>query len=138
MRIHFVLWAMLAAVSFGCGSDSDDECGRSAPPGFPRGHQDLPPTDPEGNPWPTYSEASAELSDCTGDEGYRRFRGTCSDGKPFLSREGGFTGDTRYYDGQTGELVGTLYDTDYIHPCIDRGVGDSSCERTSAEELVCP
>jgi len=125
------------ALSLSCG-DSEDECDSILPPGAPRGHQDLPSTDDEGNPWPTYSEATADLEDCTRDEGYRRFRGTCSDGKRFLSRDGGYTGNTRYYGGEGEALVGFDSFSDVILECVDPSVGDSRCERTSIEEILCP
>ena len=118
---------MLALLALGCGGDSADEC-----PDAPA----LPATDDDGNPWPTYSDASAELAACTSDQGYSRFRGTCSDGKRFLQRNGGFTGDTRFYDGET--LVGMDSFSDIIFPCDELGVGDWSCERTSTEAVACP
>jgi hypothetical protein len=65
---------------------------------YPR---ELEPEDPMGRPWPTYSEALAGLTPC---DLIAVSRGTCSDGKQFLERNGGYTVQTRYYDGE--RLVG--------------------------------
>lgn len=73
----------------------------------------LPPTRRDGAPWPSYSEALAEMMTCppagTPPSGLLA-RGECADGKQFLTVAGGFAGETRFY--WHGALVGFTYDTD--------------------------
>jgi len=124
---------LLLVLAFGCGGDSDNECEKLYEPWelYP---QDLEPTDPMGRPWPTYSEALAAMTPC---DLIPVFQGTCSDGKRFLQRNGGYTGETRYYDGE--RLVGITSYSDIIIECIDpqHPVGDVQCTKVVVEEVAC-
>jgi hypothetical protein len=115
---------MLLALALGCGGDSSD-CDHP-----------LAATDDDGNPWPAYSLAAAQLADCTQLEGYYdRRSGSCSDGKRFLAKGTGFVGDTSYFDGET--LVGRIPWSDVIR-CDSWRYGDTSCEEVDVEEIRCP
>jgi hypothetical protein len=124
---------LLLAVALGCGGDSRDECDELYEPWelYP---QELEPKDPMGRPWPTYSDALAGLTPC---DLISISRGTCSDGKRFLETNGGYTGQTRYYDGE--RLVGMTSFSDVIIECIDprHPIGDVRCTKVVVEEVVC-
>jgi len=100
----------------------------------------LPPTDAEGQAWPSYSAALDQLrSEC--DAPGRTYllyapAGHCTDGKTFIARSGGFTGDMRYFEGET--LVGAVYWGDVITPeCVPgSSLGDIVCEQVD-EVVLC-
>jgi|SRR5688572_22166186 hypothetical protein len=117
---------LLAVLALGCGDGSwpPEDCD---PP--------LPATDDDGRPWPTYTEANAQLDACENDAFVLR-RGACTDGKTFLEQSGSFTGDTRYFAGEV--LVGVRRYSDVVFACDEYRFGDTSCEETTSEELACP
>lgn len=119
-------WILLFAAALGC-SDGDLPPEDCSPP--------LPSSDDSGNPWPTYTQASAALADCS-EGAFTRRRGTCSDGKAFLERSGGFSGETQYFAGE--ELVGLFRYTDVVFSCEAFMFGDAECDEASVEELSCP
>lgn len=116
---------LLLAVALGCGDSTfpPEDC---APP--------LPPTDDDGDPWPTYTAANAALATCTAD-GYTRRRGSCSDGKAFIEGAGPFTGYTQYFDGEA--LVGLRRYSDVVSYCDEYRFGDVACDESSAEDIDC-
>lgn len=117
---------LLTALLLACG-DGDFPPEDCAPP--------LPPSNDDGDPWPTYAEASASLSSCPTTALVRR-RGTCADGKTFLESASGYDGDTQYFDGET--LVGLRRFTDAGFSCSEYRFGDVECDEASAEEITCP
>lgn len=65
----------------------------------------LPGLQSDGQPWPTFSEAVAEERLCRdGGEWPEFLVGMCADGKHFIAKNGGFGGQTRFFEGET--LVG--------------------------------
>jgi hypothetical protein len=71
----------------------------------------LPATQPDGEPWPTFSQSLREAEAC----GLQSARGlvlrsACADGKQSITRAGSFGGDTRYFRGE--QLVGVVGYTD--------------------------
>ena len=121
---------LLLALSIGCsGSVANEEA--------PICDEPLPPTDSDGTPWPPFSAANSMLADCAQHEGYYfRRRGSCSDGKQFLSKGTGFVGDTYYFEGEA--LVGVSTWTDIISSCEENRGGNATCEEINAEEINCP
>lgn len=111
-------------------------CGDAEPP--PEAcDQPLPPADDDGQPWPTYVVANEAFESCEAtNAALQRRRGSCADGKRFLERGGGYSGDTYYFAGDT--LVGLLRWTDVVISCTDYRFGDVVCEELDAEELSCP
>jgi hypothetical protein len=98
--------------------------------------QPLPAVDDDGGPWPSYTAASAQLSDCAQLEGYySRQRGACTDGKRFLSKGTGFVGDTLYFDGEV--VIGRIPWSDFI-TCDVWRYGETRCEQIDVEEINCP
>ncbi|MEY4549504.1 MAG: hypothetical protein RL685_5699 [Pseudomonadota bacterium] len=80
----------------------------------------LPAQQPNGQPWPTFSEALAEALECPNSEGPEAnvvLRGQCVDGKQFITRnqvqqvQEGFydevAGNTRFF--REGTLVGIFH-----------------------------
>jgi hypothetical protein len=100
----------------------------------------LPPADADEHPWPSLGEALDQLrAECDAPDrmGFLyAASGRCPDGKTFISRSGGFTGDTRYFDGET--LVGAVYWGDVIFPeCVPgSSLGDVVCDGTE-ETVLC-
>jgi hypothetical protein len=116
---------VLLVSALGCSDEFNPDCTHP-----------LPPTDGDGNPWPTYSAAAAQIADCTQFERYySRQRGACSDGKRFISKGGGFVGDTLYFDGEI--VIGTIPWSD-VSVCDATRFGDTRCEQTDVEEIRCP
>jgi hypothetical protein len=116
---------MFLALALGCGGDSSD-CDQS-----------LPAADDDGNPWPTYSAAAEQASDCAQLGGfYLRRRGACSDGKRFIDRGDGFVGGTSYFEGES--LVGRTAWSDIVSECDTWHYGDTSCDEVDVEEMSCP
>lgn len=141
-------YGLLLFLSLGCGGDtapSEEILTLYECVDLPRRDcsEPLPPSDEDGAAWPTYTEATSQLADCsrrpTGC--WQRRRGTCSDGKTFTDWSGGFTGELYYFAGET--LVGVWRWTDVID-CVDgkscqgSGLGDPTCVETAAEDVVCP
>jgi hypothetical protein len=131
---------LLLSASLACGGDSAPEdpglCVTLDPATC---REPLPATDPEGQPWPLYATASAELDAC-GDPGYwSRSGGTCADGKRFLAKGGGFSGATYFYEGEA--LVGVRRWSDVISiecgGCTPDGQGDVECEVIGETSFDC-
>jgi hypothetical protein len=109
-------------------------CGEADPP--PEAcDQPLPPTDEDGAAWPTFAAARARLADCDQYPGFTRRQGTCADGKASLSRDGGFSGETYYFQGET--LVGLQRSSDLVVSCDQYFFGDTRCDDAATEELAC-
>ena len=89
----------------------------------------------DGEPWPTYSEANATLCERAVTAGIPR-RGACSDGKTFLELDGGFTGETQYFQDEV--LVGVLRYTDIVLSCSEYRFGETRCEPQNTEDVACP
>jgi hypothetical protein len=117
---------LLLALTLGCG-------GGDPPP--EQCDQPLPPTDEDGVPWPTYAAASAALGDCEQYTGYTRRKGTCADGKALLARDGGFSGETYYFQGET--LVGVERSSDDVVSCVRYRFGDTRCADAEGQEIAC-
>jgi hypothetical protein len=141
-------YGSLVALCLGCGGDtapSEDTLGLFECVDLPRPDcsQPLPPSDDDGGPWPTYTEATRELSDCSQRAGFclGRRHGTCSDGKTFTDWNGGFTGELNYFSGET--LVGVWRWSDVV-VCVDgvscqgSGLGDPTCIELTVDDVVCP
>ncbi|HWO10386.1 MAG TPA: hypothetical protein VNN80_12930 [Polyangiaceae bacterium] len=118
--------ALLLALALGCGGDEypPENCEPA-----------LPPSNDDGDPWPTYGEANATLATCA-DGALTRRRGTCSDGKTFIETAGAFAGDTYYFKGEV--LVGVLRYSDVVLACDEYRFGDARCQAADVEELSCP
>jgi hypothetical protein len=115
---------MLLVLALGCGDEFEFDCDHP-----------LPATDDDGSPWPSYTAASAQLSDCAQLDGYySRQRGACSDGKRFLSKGTGFGGDTLYFDGET--VIGRIPWSDFV-TCDPWRYGNTRCEQIDVEEINC-
>lgn len=116
--------SILLVLVLGCSGRTDD-CSQA-----------LPATDYDGNPWPSHTAASTQLADCTQLEGhYQRQSGACSDGKRFVRKGTGLSGDTLYFDGEA--VVGWVPWSDVI-TCDRWSYGDTRCEEVDAREIVCP
>lgn len=117
---------LLLAFVLGCDNDKSD-C-----------NQPLPSTDEDGAPWPSYTTATAELADCGQLEGYyyERRSGSCSDGKRFIERGGGFVGNTLYFEGEV--VVGRTTWSDVVFECESWHCGDTRCDQVDVEEIDCP
>jgi hypothetical protein len=118
---------LLLAFTLGCGA-------ADAPP--EQCDQPLPPADEDGVPWPTYSAAQTRLADCAQSPGYSRRRGTCSDGKVLLDREGGGGGETYYFQGEA--VVGLKRTPDDAVSCMEYRFGDTRCDGAEIEPIDCP
>src|SRR4051812_31218553 len=128
----------LLAVALAC-TEPDDSCETNLPIFCP--NSALAAASPSGQAWPSYSAASSALADCAQSEEYLiRRRGTCSDGKRFLGRDGGFTGDDYFFLGEA--VVGFRYWTDVLAvvcgECTpSRGQGDTACDVIEQTESRC-
>lgn len=117
--------SILLVLALGCSGRSD-ECGQA-----------LPVTDYAGNPWPSYATASTQLADCAQLAGhYQRQIGACSDGKRFVRKGTGLSGDTLYFEGET--VVGWVPWSDVIITCDRWSYGDTRCDEVDVREIVCP
>jgi hypothetical protein len=102
----------------------------------------LPPSDEHGARWPTYTEATRQLTDCSTREReclQRRF-GTCSDGKTFTDWSGGFVGEGFYFGGETLVGVWRWSDVSFCEDgtsCPGFGLGDTTCVEVSVHEVGC-
>jgi hypothetical protein len=139
--------ALLLVLCLGCGGDtapSEEVFGLFECVERSRSDcsQPLPETDADGSRWPTYEEASRELTDCSRRAEYiGRRRGTCADGKTFVDYNGGFSGELFYFAG--GTLVGVWHWSDVVicvdgSSCQGSGLGDPTCVESEVEEIVCP
>lgn len=116
---------ILLVSALSCGDELEFDC-----------DQPLPVTDDEGRPRPSYTTASAQLSDCSQlDAYYSRQRGACSDGKQFFSKGSGFWGDTLYFDGEA--VIGRTSWSDVVTR-DDWRYGDTRCEEIGVEDISCP
>lgn len=138
MKLQAPLVAILALVA-GCSRDSG-ECRDGSIEECTDGT--LPQTDSGGAPWPTLGQAMGELRQaCPETSCERRRQGVCADGKVFIDRNGGFTGQTLYFRGDA--LVGSWSWGD-VGFCVDDlvcwggGQGDTRCVEVQAEALDCP
>jgi hypothetical protein len=119
---------VFVVIAIGCGGSSADEQCRP---------QELPPTDVDGRPWPSFSDARAQF--CAQVDGPARTEGSCADGKRFLDANGGFTGETLYFRNEV--LVGRRAFTDVaFDDCgFTTSYGDVRCEGIDVVfELGCP
>jgi len=79
-------------------------------PDYSRCCSPLPALQPDGQPWPTFSEVLAEVRKCSMGSaqqyaGAEWLVGMCADGKQFITENLTFIGRTRYFEGET--LVGS-------------------------------
>lgn len=113
-----------------CGDSLESLLAERAPPGSGASG----PTPPFGAP---YSEALAEWLPERGC-GLGAFTGACADGKRLLYRNGGFTSEIRYYEGE--RLVGVVSSGDVgFCPSVcpfSRYHGDPDSVRCDAPALV--
>ena len=119
MRGQLVLWVVIACGALGCG---DSDC--------------------RGDPYPplSYADTLDEWAGPLREDGTRERcvdvdEGTCSDGKRFLARLGGFAADVRYFD-DSGEVTGGGHQGDIvIDGCSGSFFGSVHCKQPTGGPL---